>query len=393
MREYHNKFNHSLNLILFNNKREQNIEGEELVDKKINVFLKPITDFSLSVRTLNCLKYLNIKTLEDLVKENEKSLLQVPKFGRKSLNEIKDLLFNISSIENLEIHLGMSDDSELQDNKKRIEATHNLNLEKYLIPINKFYFSVRTWNCLKYLKIICIGDLVSLTEREFLRVPNFGKKSLTEINNILVELSLTLGMEMPNWPPENYEILVNKNKKLTTNKFDYETINAIFNDLIEREKIIYEKRILQNKTLEFIGKELRITRERVRQIEAKFFRKIKRFNTDFKKFLHSERDYIFDLFSNNSNMITQSSYKSFHNKKTELMTSKDKLIKVCIRSAFNNYIDFFNNEFFSKSKNKFIKRKTANRSRIEIVQVWQKNSTNRPNIINKINSGIFKLYE
>ena len=92
-------------------------------------------------------------------------------------------------------------------------------------------------------------------------------------------------------------------------------------------------------------------------------------------------------------MITQSSYKSFHNKKTELMTSKDKLIKVCIRSAFNNYIDFFNNEFFSKSKNKFIKRKTANRSRIEIVQVWQKNSTNRPNIINKINSGIFKLYE
>ena len=48
-------------------------------------------------------------------------------------------------------------------------------------------------------------------------------------------------MEIPNWPPENYEILVNKNKKLTTNKFDCKTINAIFNDLIEREKIIYQK--------------------------------------------------------------------------------------------------------------------------------------------------------
>ena len=83
--------------------------------------MKPIEDFSLSVRTLNCLKYLNIKTLEDLVRENEKSLLKVPKFGRKSLNEIKDLLFNISSIENLEIHLGMSDDYELQDNKKELK--------------------------------------------------------------------------------------------------------------------------------------------------------------------------------------------------------------------------------------------------------------------------------
>ena len=73
------------------------------MNKKINVFLKPIIDLDLSVRTLNCLNYLNIKTLEDLVSYNEKELLAVPKFGRKSLREIQDLLFNISSIENLKL--------------------------------------------------------------------------------------------------------------------------------------------------------------------------------------------------------------------------------------------------------------------------------------------------
>ena len=114
-------------------------------------------------------------------------------------------------------------------------------------------------NCLKNLKIICIGDLVSFSERELLAMPNFGKRSLTEINNILEDLSLTLGMDITNWPPENYKILVDKNRALTTNKFDYETIKSIFDDLTVREKIIYEKRILHNKTLEFIGKELHHT--------------------------------------------------------------------------------------------------------------------------------------
>ena len=363
------------------------------MNKKINVFLKPIIDLDLSVRTLNCLNYLNIKTLEDLVSYNEKELLAVPKFGRKSLREIQDLLFNISSIENLKLCLGMRDENVLIDNENSIDTTSKLNFEKFLIPIDKFYFSLRTLNCLKNLKIICIGDLVSFGERELLAVPNFGKRSLTEINNILGDLSLTLGMDITNWPPENYKILVDKNRALTTNKFDYETIKSIFDDLTVREKIIYEKRILHNNTLELIGRELSITRERVRQIEVKFFRKYKRFIIDFKKFLHSERDYIFDILSDNSNTITHLSYKKFHNKKPDSLTSRDKLIKVCIRSAYKNYIDFFNSEFFPIFKNKFIKRKTTNRSRIEIIQVWQKKDPSQSKIKKSINSGVFKLYE
>jgi len=51
--------------------------------------------------------------------------------------------------------------------------------------------------------IIYIGDLVQKTESEMLRTPNFGRKSLNEIKEVLSSMSLYLGMEIPNWPPDN----------------------------------------------------------------------------------------------------------------------------------------------------------------------------------------------
>ena len=57
--------------------------------------------------------------------------------------------------------------------------------------------------CLKNDNIIYIGDLVQKTEPEMLRTPNFGRKSLNEIKEVLTGMSLYLGMEIPNWPPDN----------------------------------------------------------------------------------------------------------------------------------------------------------------------------------------------
>ncbi len=74
-----------------------------------------------------------------------------------------------------------------------------------LKKVEELELSVRSMNCLKNDNIIYIGDLVQHTESEMLRTPNFGRKSLNEIKEVLSQMGLHLGMEIPNWPPENIE--------------------------------------------------------------------------------------------------------------------------------------------------------------------------------------------
>ena len=69
---------------------------------------------------------------------------------------------------------------------------------------------MRSANCLKNDNIVYIGDLVQKTEAEMLRTPNFGRKSLNEIKEVLTQMGLSLGMEVPGWPPENIEELARK---------------------------------------------------------------------------------------------------------------------------------------------------------------------------------------
>jgi DNA-directed RNA polymerase subunit alpha len=87
------------------------------------------------------------------------------------------------------------------------EIPFNRNL---LRKVDELELSVRSANCLKNDNIIYIGDLVQKTEAEMLRTPNFGRKSLNEIKEVLVNMGLTLGMEIPNWPPENIEELAKR---------------------------------------------------------------------------------------------------------------------------------------------------------------------------------------
>ncbi|MGY9057914.1 MAG: DNA-directed RNA polymerase subunit alpha C-terminal domain-containing protein, partial [Alphaproteobacteria bacterium] len=87
------------------------------------------------------------------------------------------------------------------------ELPFNKNL---LRKVDELELSVRSANCLKNDNIIYIGDLVQKTEGEMLRTPNFGRKSLTEIKQVLEQMGLHLGMEIPNWPPENIEELAKR---------------------------------------------------------------------------------------------------------------------------------------------------------------------------------------
>jgi len=79
-----------------------------------------------------------------------------------------------------------------------------------LKKVDELELSVRSANCLKNDNITYIGDLIQKTEGEMLRTPNFGRKSLNEIKEVLAQMGLHLGMEVTGWPPENIEDLAKR---------------------------------------------------------------------------------------------------------------------------------------------------------------------------------------
>ncbi|QHQ33821.1 DNA-directed RNA polymerase subunit alpha [Algicella marina] len=79
-----------------------------------------------------------------------------------------------------------------------------------LKKVDELELSVRSANCLKNDNIVYIGDLIQKTEAEMLRTPNFGRKSLNEIKEVLSGMSLHLGMDIVDWPPDNIEELAKK---------------------------------------------------------------------------------------------------------------------------------------------------------------------------------------
>jgi DNA-directed RNA polymerase subunit alpha len=97
----------------------------------------------------------------------------------------------------------------VEDTKPELEFNAAL-----LKKVDELELSVRSANCLKNDNIVYIGDLIQKTEAEMLRTPNFGRKSLNEIKEVLAQMGLHLGMEVPNWPPENIDELA---KKFETN--------------------------------------------------------------------------------------------------------------------------------------------------------------------------------
>ncbi|AVM72602.1 DNA-directed RNA polymerase subunit alpha [Magnetospirillum gryphiswaldense] len=107
----------------------------------------------------------------------------------------------------LQLFINFDEPTHVVEEEKKDELPFNKNL---LRKVDELELSVRSANCLKNDNIIYIGDLVQKTEAEMLRTPNFGRKSLNEIKEVLSHMGLHLGMEIPNWPPENIEDLAKK---------------------------------------------------------------------------------------------------------------------------------------------------------------------------------------
>jgi len=111
----------------------------------------------------------------------------------------------------LSLFVNFDEPKEVVQQVTSVEPAFNRNLLK---KVDELELSVRSMNCLKNDNIIYIGDLVQKTEPEMLRTPNFGRKSLNEIKEVLSSMSLYLGMEIPNWPPDDIAEL---SKKLEEN--------------------------------------------------------------------------------------------------------------------------------------------------------------------------------
>ncbi len=93
---------------------------------------------------------------------------------------------------------------DLESEKEVVENVQEDEIDPILLrPVDDLELTVRSANCLKAENIYYIGDLIRRTEVELLKTPNLGKKSLTEIKDVLASRGLSLGMRLENWPPSS----------------------------------------------------------------------------------------------------------------------------------------------------------------------------------------------
>ena len=162
-------------------------------DEQVNVQFRqvmevPITDFELSVRSRNCLKRMNIRTLGDLTRVTEPQLLASKNFGETSLEEIKIIMTAKA------LRIGQSLEQG-QQYEFRYRPQQNLSPEEQATlgkPVSDLNLSVRARKCMNRLNIGSLGDLCQRTADELLEAKNFGQTSLTEVREKLTQLNLKL---------------------------------------------------------------------------------------------------------------------------------------------------------------------------------------------------------
>jgi len=146
----------------------------------------PVSDFELSVRSRNCLKQMDIRTLGDLLKTTEEELLAYKNFGETSLNEIKAML----SQKNLRLGQKSHDTTSPEQLATTTDDADNVAFENR--SVSELELSVRSRKCLQRLGITTMGELTARSESELMTTKNFGQTSLSEIKKQLAQYGLSL---------------------------------------------------------------------------------------------------------------------------------------------------------------------------------------------------------
>ncbi len=162
---------------------------QDAANSRFNQVLEiPVTDFELSVRSRNCLKKMNIRTLGDLTRVSELQLLSSKNFGETSLNEIKIIL----TAKGLRVGQALEQGSTVE---RRFVPTTQLSEEEQLKlnkPVSDLNLSVRARKCMNRLAIASIGELIQRSADELLEAKNFGMTSLNEVREKLRQMGLNL---------------------------------------------------------------------------------------------------------------------------------------------------------------------------------------------------------
>jgi DNA-directed RNA polymerase subunit alpha len=155
-------------------------------DRRNAVLDIPLSDFELSVRSRNCLKKMNLRSLGDLLRTTEPELLGYKNFGETSLNEIKALLASKG------LRLGQAADESKAAPRRAPTTVGNVSPELLAKSVADLELSVRSRKALQRLNINILGELTSRTEDELLGCKNFGMTSLNEIKQQLGTHGLSL---------------------------------------------------------------------------------------------------------------------------------------------------------------------------------------------------------
>jgi DNA-directed RNA polymerase subunit alpha len=145
-------------------------------------------------------------TREGQILDYDKLTMQVETDGSVRAEDAIALAARILQ-DQLAVFINFEEPKRPTEEKAHPELAFNAALLK---KVDELELSVRSANCLKNDNIVYIGDLIQKTESEMLRTPNFGRKSLNEIKEVLAAMGLHLGMEVPNWPPDNIEELAKR---------------------------------------------------------------------------------------------------------------------------------------------------------------------------------------
>ena len=159
-------------------------EKEKRIGKHNMVLETPISDFELSVRSRNCLRKMNIRTLGDLARISESELLSYKNFGETSLKEIKAIM----DTKRLKLGEAIEDKKDIAE-KEQISEVEN---EMLSMSVSELELSVRARKAVDRLGIRVLGDLTRRTEAELLGCKNFGVTSLNEIKLALTNIGLNL---------------------------------------------------------------------------------------------------------------------------------------------------------------------------------------------------------
>lgn len=282
----------------------------DTLDKKLLINIHQ--EIPISIRTSNVLKNQGIIFIEQLLEYTEKQLLTFPGAGKGTIKEIENILYDLGFTINSKVNFKLSN-YKSEENKDSNESKYEKKLKINIL--NDWPISERTYNALKKEEIIYLGDLLSLNLKDLLKLRNFGRKSLKEIEEFLIKEDVKDILVDPVIWSKIREDLIKKEKenKLSNieiqnnlrgirktlfkdferfkdsylseekiiikqdisndvlEKLIIEDINYVLSLFTEKMNLVFKGRYgyMQNfETLEDLGKKFNVTRERVRQYES-----------------------------------------------------------------------------------------------------------------------------